>query len=683
MSVLAPIYFLGGLAIGLPILFHLIRRQPKGEIEFGSLMFLRPTPPRLTRRSRLDQWPLLLIRGLVLLLLATAFTRPFWRSESMAPDAIAGNTVVLAIDTSASMRREGLWPQVVREANAAIDALDESDSLAIMTFDQTANVVWDFDGGLDLMRSNVYSQTRDLAKKQINDLEPSYLNSNLSKAIDYARSLITSRDRGILNSDSQGMIILISDLADDGSIGSQPIDAWPKNVLLDIRPVRSSVVGNAWVTIPIGDVNLDKLNENEREAQTRIRIHNTSDSKNNLFKLFWRTREGGHSSAMPFQVPAGQSRLVQMTSPPKSVEALVLSGDDCDFDNIRYWAKQATKSYRVLFVGDESENRDPRDSLFYYLDRVPMDDTHRSVQLESVNQARLGSFDFSTVDARGTPLVVVTCPLDADQARGVQSLATKGTCVLLVLRDQADHTSMNETARLLLDEANLATEESPLADDDYVMLSSIDFAHPLFAALDDPKFNDFTKVRFWSHRILSGFADETKVIASFDNDAPAVMQRSFGEGNVFVMTSGWQPNESQLALSTKFIPLILAWFDLGTPSLGIPSRFYIGAKEASAYTSPGIYFREGQTNAGPIAVNIDPSESRVEPIELDTFERLGIQMGKAEGSEATVLQQRQKADIELESSQSIWKWLLICVLGLIGLETWLGGRLSQPSKGET
>ena len=40
MSMLAPLYFaIGALAIGLPILFHMIRRRPKGEVEFSSLMF--------------------------------------------------------------------------------------------------------------------------------------------------------------------------------------------------------------------------------------------------------------------------------------------------------------------------------------------------------------------------------------------------------------------------------------------------------------------------------------------------------------------------------------------------------------------------------------------------------------------------------------------------------------------
>ena len=89
MSLLAPLYFLGALAVGLPILFHLIRRQPKGQVEFSSLMFLRPTPPRLTRRSRLDNWFLLLLRALALTLLAAAFARPFLRSVALFGRSVA------------------------------------------------------------------------------------------------------------------------------------------------------------------------------------------------------------------------------------------------------------------------------------------------------------------------------------------------------------------------------------------------------------------------------------------------------------------------------------------------------------------------------------------------------------------------------------------------------------------
>ncbi len=63
MSFLTPLYILGALAIAAPIVLHLIRRTPKGEVPFSSLMFLAPTPPRLTRRSRLDNILLLLAPG--------------------------------------------------------------------------------------------------------------------------------------------------------------------------------------------------------------------------------------------------------------------------------------------------------------------------------------------------------------------------------------------------------------------------------------------------------------------------------------------------------------------------------------------------------------------------------------------------------------------------------------------
>ena len=131
MSILAPLYFLGVLAIGLPILFHLIRRRPKGEVEFSSLMFLQPTPPRLTKRSRLENWPLLLMRALALLLLATAFARPFLRGASFSQQEELGRRLMLVIDTSASMQRTDLWDQAQEKAKSVISDLTQGDQLAI------------------------------------------------------------------------------------------------------------------------------------------------------------------------------------------------------------------------------------------------------------------------------------------------------------------------------------------------------------------------------------------------------------------------------------------------------------------------------------------------------------------------------------------------------------------------
>ena len=93
-----------------PVIFHLIRRSARERIPFSSLLFLRPTPPRATRRRKLEHIALLLLRCLGVLLLATGFARPFLpKSDTSPPPGEEGRQVVVLLETSASMRREGLW----------------------------------------------------------------------------------------------------------------------------------------------------------------------------------------------------------------------------------------------------------------------------------------------------------------------------------------------------------------------------------------------------------------------------------------------------------------------------------------------------------------------------------------------------------------------------------------------
>ena len=102
MSFLTPLFLLGAAAVVAPILFHLIRRTTRERTRFSSLMFLKPTLPRLTKRSRLENLLLLLLRCAVLCLLAAAFARPFLKSLTPEVQAAAETkrTVVL-LDASA------------------------------------------------------------------------------------------------------------------------------------------------------------------------------------------------------------------------------------------------------------------------------------------------------------------------------------------------------------------------------------------------------------------------------------------------------------------------------------------------------------------------------------------------------------------------------------------------------
>lgn len=66
MSFLAPLFLFGAAALALPLIFHLIRRTSKERVPFSSLMFLQPTPPRVTRKITLPLVTANLIAGTIL-----------------------------------------------------------------------------------------------------------------------------------------------------------------------------------------------------------------------------------------------------------------------------------------------------------------------------------------------------------------------------------------------------------------------------------------------------------------------------------------------------------------------------------------------------------------------------------------------------------------------------------------
>ena len=102
MSFLAPLYALAALAVTLPIAFHLLQRTPRGRQVFGSLMFLKPTPPKITRRSRLSDLLLLLLRAAALILMALAFCRPFLRTLEQFSGELSNRQIAILVDTRAS-----------------------------------------------------------------------------------------------------------------------------------------------------------------------------------------------------------------------------------------------------------------------------------------------------------------------------------------------------------------------------------------------------------------------------------------------------------------------------------------------------------------------------------------------------------------------------------------------------
>jgi len=80
LSLLFPLGLAALAAWLLPLLIHLARRQESRLTEFAALRWLR-AQPRPRQRIRVDEWPLLLLRLLLLALLALLLAGLAWRDE--------------------------------------------------------------------------------------------------------------------------------------------------------------------------------------------------------------------------------------------------------------------------------------------------------------------------------------------------------------------------------------------------------------------------------------------------------------------------------------------------------------------------------------------------------------------------------------------------------------------------
>jgi hypothetical protein len=258
-----------------------------------------------------------------------------------------------------------------------------------------------------------------------------------------------------------------------------------------------------------------------------------------------------------------------------------------------------------------------------------------------------------------------------------------------------------ETLGTLLEQSSLSAEEA--APRNYAMFGEIDFRHPLFVPFADPRFSDFTTIHFWKYRRVDpGKVPNARVVAKFDNGDPAILDIPVGKGRVVVFTSGWRPADSQLALSTKFVPLICSILELagGTPAAttqfhvgdtllldpaqtagiinfpdGSSLKLAAGETNFTQTTMPGVYQVKTGTNEKRFAVNLDPMESRTMPLPLDELDRLGAPVAKAPVSNVTSITNKKlwSQSTEVESRQKLWRWFIAATLGVLLLETGIAG----------
>jgi hypothetical protein len=703
MGVLAPLYLAGLAALSLPLIFHLIRRTPRGRQVFSSLLFLMPSPPRLTRRSRLDQILLLLLRLAALALLAFAFARPFLReAATLALEDLPSRRVAILIDTSASMRRGDLWQQALRQAEKELDDLGPHDEVALYTCSDRLQTVADFSSA----ESSDAVTRKDIIKSRLKSLSPTWSATDLGAALSaVASELDAASDLKQLAAEPQ--IILISDFQKGARTEALQSFEWPKRVRVIARNLSPRSTTNAFAHLLISE-------EDAPEAELRVRVVNAADSAGDQFSLHWAAAKVAdslrESAETAVYVPPGQSRVVRLPRPESNLLAdrIVLEGDDHDFDNTFYVVPPLKQEVKLLYIGSDAadDQRGPQ----YYLRLATSGDPLRQVDVQT-----LAGDDAAPLTTDSPPqLVVATRSISAALRTALATYVQRGGTLLVAPSDRDAAVSLVP----LFDDVELRQQPSEGAD--YLLLGEIDFSHPLFSPFANPRYSDFTKIHFWKHRpLVVKDSAAVSVIARFDNGDPALLEKVAGtlrvpssNGRIYLLASSWHPDDSQLALSSKFVPLIAALLDQACGTGQTLDSVVIGQSVALSAEAPaplivqkpngtttqiindsplithhsptftqtdepGIY----RAGAGPgelrFAVNLASAESNTAPMDMSQLEQLGVPLAAGVSRAQQLDRIRQQRDTELESRQKIWRWLIVGVLGVLIVETALAGRTAR------
>ncbi len=690
MTWLTPLFLAAGVAVVGPILFHMWQRTPRGRRLFSSTMFLAASPPRITHRSRIENWPLLILRACALLLLALGFARPVWRTETQAPTITSPDqTVAILFDLSASLQRTGFRDALLGQVTKRLEQLPASAHVGVFAFDHSWKSVVSFEEADRLDQS----ARRLVVRERLAALRPGWgstrLGDGLAQTMQALREYETTRPAR-----EAAEVWLASDLASGADLSGLAGIDWPETTRLEIITPDVDPGTNAglqWV----------ESRADAQEAELRVRITNSKKSVKDRFQIGWddATEE---QSRVDVHVPAGQSRTILAPSRPEGVSEAVplrLFGDDHDFDNRLWSAENRRRAIWILYLGNDAAE-DPSGPRFF-LEQALAGASEAEISIRTSQEVD----DVAVSD--NPPALAVWTETDADPPGWLPGVLERGGSLLAVPQRA-------EEARLMLAYQGLAAadvQEAPVKD--FSLLGDIDFEDPLFASFAQARFADFTGIHFWKHRrVRLPEASSWRILARFDDGDPFLMQQPVGKGRRWLLTSGWQPADSQLARSSKFAPLLHGLLEQSTPLTTRSSRADVGTgitwtmvrgqgplavrrpdhsvdeqpESAAAYQhteAPGIYVATRNGESESWAINVAAEESKTDPLPMESLERLGVLTKRPSSEPAPIvspMQQRQLQLEELERRQAWWQWCLLAAGAVLLIETAWAAKKSQVSE---
>ena len=683
MNLLTPAFLIGLAALAVPLLIHLIRRERHDAVEFPSLMFLTRIPQPTVQRRMIKNWWLFALRCLALILLVSAFARPFMEQPPEAvTNAAAAREVVILVDRSYSMGYGDRWERAQRAAREAIDGLQAEDRGSIVFFDATARAA---------------NQPTNEKIRLRAAIDSAYVGAGVTRyapALKLAQSILSASELG------RREVVLISDFQRagwDGAAGT----TLPNGATLRTVPITDDNVSN----VVVARVTLDRTRVSGLERVTPVaHVANRSAEAKRVNVTF--ETNGRVQQTVPIDVPANGTQTAQLqpvTLGDQALRATVRAGEDeLPIDNAFHFMIAPDPGLRVLVV--EPQGRDAG----LYMRRALELAEEPPFEVTTKRDGMPAAADLLRAD------VVVfndVLPPEGDAGRRLLEWTRAGGGLVVALGDRSADAAWGTSAREVA--GGTPGRVIDRIETGGAQLGYLDYSHPVLELFRAPHAGSFAAARFYRYRpvpaadALPAGADTSGtrpvVLARFDDGSAALVERPMGSGRALVWGSTLDATWSNLALEPVFLPLMhqvvrrAAGFDPPRPWSTAGQVVDLGGAENAALlvTTPrgkrvevqkgtslltldeqGFYqVREARAGAAERmhAVNVDVTESELAALDpAEVVAAVTAPTGDARGTSRRIL-----PPAEQEARQKLWWWLLLVVFALLTGEAVFANRRTR------
>lgn len=653
LTLLTPLALLGLAALAVPIYLHM-RHKPRAEVfKFPAIDFLLQAQKKRKRRLRVEQWPLMALRIIVIILLAMLFAKPFLESDLSAINTAADRPIILILDDSASMLAGPTTGRYFYEAVNEIEEVLESRPGAAPTYLLTAGKPKAF------LEQNTAAALRGSARA----LKPSMQGHTLDAAYNTALDLIQT------NNLEDAVIRIFS----DGSRSAWQRIPGEKPAKIDViySPMRDpskpiNNLGVAEVFQSPGDHNALEVgifNGGSQPAQADINLLDQTDRDLLSYELRIEA-----SSRMNHRFGLGETL-------PATVK-IQLPADDFDLDNQALFAPRNSELIRVLIVDGDPDPDAIRAENFFFFNSLGAEESEQyGFTLETVTPAGFNKAAMERAD------VIALLNVDLPDSALLREATSKNKGILLGMGNRIEFEDWNK----FLAEWDLKIWETKQLDPAQPVAFR-DPSHPMWPPIDSDSWRGyFDQVGIRAFRLVSVGTSRFDSPLTLADGSPMLLTKDLLPGRLAIWTSSLDLDWNNFPLQIGYVPFnrqLTSWLagrDQNDQQLSMTVDEAVSRGIADQLTPkfispvfddidaegpfPGIYTLSDENSTRFVQLHLDTSELDFQPLLTD-------ESGEGENSATAAAGFRGHYRADLAPRLQWFLFILILV------ETLIAGRIS-------